>query len=129
MGQAYGEAIHKYPLFQRMQVPGKRRAAPYKKVSCPHAERAATQTICTLSHPLLLASRADLKRLVEAVAKIKENADELVGGGKRSRSTRSGAAATGKAAARKGAAKGRRPTRAGAAAASKSAAKRARGKR
>ena len=47
MGQAYGQAIHKYPLFQGLKVARKHAGAQYRKVSCPHAERAATETICS----------------------------------------------------------------------------------
>ena len=77
MGRSYGRAIHKYPLFQDWKNPKKYTKAQYTKTSCPHAERAATKTICTLSHPLLLADRKSLSRIVEAVAKVKKNADEL----------------------------------------------------
>ena len=78
LGQAYGKAIHKYPLFQTWQNPRKYKNAQYKKTSCPHAERAATQTICTLAHAVLLSDRKTLSGIVEAVAKVKENVDELV---------------------------------------------------
>jgi dTDP-4-amino-4,6-dideoxygalactose transaminase len=77
LGQAYGQAIHRYPLFQRLPMPRKHRGAQYAEVRCPHAEHAATETICTLAHPLLLTDRKSLSRIVEAVARIKENADEL----------------------------------------------------
>jgi len=77
LGQAYGQAIHRYPLFQSLPMPRKHRGAQYAEVRCPHAEHAATETICTLAHPLLLTDRKSLSRIVEAVARIKENADEL----------------------------------------------------
>jgi len=78
MGQGYGQAIHQCALFRNWPPRAGQRQGPYRDVRCPHAERAATQTICTLPHPLLLASRQDLQRLVEAVAKVKENAGELL---------------------------------------------------
>jgi len=80
MGQGYGQAIHQYPLFQQMKVPLKHTGAQYRKTRCPVAERAAAETVCTLLHPVLLENRATLKRLVEAVAKVKEHAHELAKG-------------------------------------------------
>jgi dTDP-4-amino-4,6-dideoxygalactose transaminase len=81
LGQAYGQAIHRYPLFRNWPARPGQEGYPYRNVHCPHAEQAATETVCTIAHPLLLADRSDLERLVEAVAKVKQNIDELVGGG------------------------------------------------
>ncbi|MDA0334147.1 MAG: DegT/DnrJ/EryC1/StrS family aminotransferase [bacterium] len=81
LGQSYGQAIHKYPLFQDLQMPRKYTGAQYKKTRCPNAERAATETVCTLSHQLLLSDRQSLAKVLDAVAKVKDNIDELVGSG------------------------------------------------
>lgn len=78
LGQGYGQAIHQYPLFQEMKIPRRYVGAQYRRTRCPVAERAATETVCTLSHPLLLSDRRTLKRIVEAVARVKEHAHELV---------------------------------------------------
>ena len=61
-----------------------------KLVSGPNAERAATETVCTLSHQLLLSDRKSLAKVLDAVAKVKENIDELVGDGGRRKSARGG---------------------------------------
>ncbi len=77
-GRGYGSALHTYPLFQEMEVPSDRSNCQYKYVSCPVAERLAAQEICTLAHQVLLLDDAQLDRIAEAVAKIRENADELL---------------------------------------------------
>lgn len=78
MGHGYGTPIHKYPLFQNMKVPAKYTKSQYKKVSCPVTERVLADECITLGHTNLLADRRTLDRIVEAVAKIKDNVDELL---------------------------------------------------
>lgn len=78
MGQGYGQAIHQYPLFRRLKQPRRYRGAQYARARYPAAERAAAERVCTLLHPLLLADRPTLKRMVDAVAKVKEQAGDLV---------------------------------------------------
>jgi len=82
IGHGYGTPIHKYPLFQNMKVPGKYTGAQYKKVSCPNAERACRDEICTIHQPALLADRKIIVKVAEAIAKVKENIDELLPTGK-----------------------------------------------
>jgi len=86
MGRGYGQAIYQYPLFQNWENPRVHRKAQYRKTHCPVAENATASTICTLAHPMLLLGRRELKKVVDAVAKVKENAEELheVGAGVRS---------------------------------------------
>jgi dTDP-4-amino-4,6-dideoxygalactose transaminase len=52
----------------------------YEELNLPEAER-FTQEQITIPHPVLLAERADIERIVEAVAKIKTNVDELLPAG------------------------------------------------
>ena len=86
MGHAYGTPIHKYPLFQKMKVPAKYTGAQYRKTRCPVAERALAEELISLGHTNLLADRKTLDKIVQAVAKVKDNVDELLPAGK-SRST------------------------------------------
>ncbi|MBN2582061.1 MAG: DegT/DnrJ/EryC1/StrS family aminotransferase [Planctomycetes bacterium] len=78
MGHGYGRSIHNYPLFQNMKVPGKYAGAQYKKVHCPNTEKACADTLCTIHQAALLADRKQFLKIADAVAKIKDNIDELV---------------------------------------------------
>ena len=78
VGHSYGRAIHKYPLFQNMKVPAAYKNSQYKKVSCPNAERAFADELCAIGHTALLADKAKLKKVAEAIAKVKDNVDELL---------------------------------------------------
>lgn len=78
LGRAYGTPIPHYPLFQNIKMPGKYPNAQYTKTRCPNAERAAYEEIATLSHQFLLADRSELMKVADAVAKVKENVDELL---------------------------------------------------
>jgi dTDP-4-amino-4,6-dideoxygalactose transaminase len=51
---------------------------PWAKTSCPVAERAAYQESVWLPHQLLLGNEQDVDQIVEAVAKIQSNIDELL---------------------------------------------------
>jgi len=75
--RSYGRAIHKYPLFQNLKMPARYKNAQYRRTSCPVAERVFAEELCVFGHTMLLADRADLDRVAEAVAKIKANPDEL----------------------------------------------------
>jgi len=79
-GRAYGTAINKYPLFTEMKVPRKYAMSQYARLSMPVAEDACANRICTFAHPLLLQDRKTLGKVAEAIAKIKDNAEELVSG-------------------------------------------------
>src|SRR6185295_12853061 len=51
---------------------------PWAKTQCPVAERAAYMESVWLPHQLLLGSIEDVDHIVEAVAKIQSNVDELL---------------------------------------------------
>jgi dTDP-4-amino-4,6-dideoxygalactose transaminase len=78
MGRAYGRPIYKYPLFQDLKVPAKYARSQYKKVCCPATERAMEGEVVSLSHQYLLAPKATLAKIAEAVAKVKDNVDALL---------------------------------------------------
>lgn len=78
MGHAYGTPIHKYPLFQNMRVPAKYKGAQYKRVSCPVCERVMADEVVSLHQVNLLADAATIAKMADAVAKIKDNVDELL---------------------------------------------------
>ena len=78
IGRAYGTSINKYPLFQNMDIPAGHKLPAYKDVSMPCSEHANANVVCSVHHPLLLADRKQLKAFAQAVAKIKENVDELL---------------------------------------------------
>lgn len=77
IGKGYGTPIHQYPLFQDMKVPARHAKAQYRRVRCPVTERVLREELCTMSHTTLLADRPKLAKIAEAVAKIKDNLDEL----------------------------------------------------
>ena len=79
MGHAYGKVIHRYPLFQDMQVPPKYCKAQYRKAAYPNAERVMAEELVSLHHVALLADNETLDRIAEAVGRVKENVDELLG--------------------------------------------------
>ena len=78
MGHGYGTPIHKYPLFQNMKVPARYTKSQYKKVRCPVTERILADECLSLGHTDLLADRKTLAKVVAAVAKVKENVDDLL---------------------------------------------------
>ncbi|MEW6751959.1 MAG: DegT/DnrJ/EryC1/StrS family aminotransferase [Candidatus Latescibacterota bacterium] len=75
--QGYGRAIHEYPLFREWVSRDGSGTRPYGAVSCPAAEHAAGQTLCTLAHQLLLCDADAMEGVVEAVAKVQRHAGEL----------------------------------------------------
>jgi dTDP-4-amino-4,6-dideoxygalactose transaminase len=77
-GHAYGRPIHKYPLFQDMKVPAKYTKSNYKKLSLPVSEHVMEGVLVSLGHPNLLAPKATLAKIAEAVQKVKDNAGELL---------------------------------------------------
>ena len=80
IGRGYGQAIHKNPLFQELDMGPGHPNARYREVRCPVAERVSAEEVVTLHHPALLATDAELDGIVAAVAKIRQNADELSDG-------------------------------------------------
>lgn len=78
LGHGYGTAIHNYPLFQNMKVPARYTGAQYKRVRCPNAVKACADTLCTLHQASLMADRKSILKIAEAVAKVKDNVDELL---------------------------------------------------
>lgn len=77
-GKGYGRALHTYPLFQNLVVPADYVNCQYKTVSCPVAERLASQEVCTFSHQVLLHDDEWIDRIAEAVTKVQDNVDELL---------------------------------------------------
>jgi dTDP-4-amino-4,6-dideoxygalactose transaminase len=78
MGHAYGTPIHKYPLFQDMKVPAKYTKSQYKKVSCPVTERILADECISFHQANLMADQKGLDKVIEAVAKVRDNVDELL---------------------------------------------------
>ena len=76
-GRGYGQAIHKNPLFQELDLGPEHPNADYRKIRCPVAERVTTEELVTLHHPALLATDRELDGIIEAVDKIRRHADEL----------------------------------------------------
>ena len=50
---------------------------PWRETSCPVAERAAFEESVWLHHRILLGTKADVDSVIDAVAKIRDNLDEL----------------------------------------------------
>lgn len=78
LGRAYGKPIHKYPLFQELKAPAEHKFSQYAKDSFPVAEHVMANELLSLHHPALLAEDAVIDKIVEAMLKIRENADELL---------------------------------------------------
>ena len=51
---------------------------PWEGAVCPVAERTAYKEAIWISHHLLLGSETDVDQIVEAIAKIQANVDELL---------------------------------------------------
>ena len=77
-GKGYGKALHRYALFQNLDVPAEYKNSQYTRQSFPVSERLAGQELCTFAHQVLLLDDASLDLIPEAIAKIQENADELL---------------------------------------------------
>ena len=81
--------LYKMPLFTSYAKEGPR-ACPvscpyykgdvpdYARLHLPNAERLSTQTSLWLRHPYLLAGESDLRDIVNALAKVRENLDDLL---------------------------------------------------
>lgn len=81
-GTAYGYPLYKNPCFQRKLVRevlwhARRRLPDYEKMHLPAAEKFCAEQQITLGHPLLMADRSELQKVVDAIVKIKANVDEL----------------------------------------------------
>ncbi len=77
---AFYEPLYRAPLwhFRREEFPAFRDSeVAYDHVRCPVAEKAAYEESIWLHHPLLLGGEAELNDIASAIAKIRENADEL----------------------------------------------------
>lgn len=79
-GIGYGTPLYRQPAFSQgsidaMYAPGTRLPL-YEEQYLPAVERFCAEEQVTIPHPVLLADRASLSLLVEAVAKIKANARE-----------------------------------------------------
>jgi dTDP-4-amino-4,6-dideoxygalactose transaminase len=78
VNRCYGTPIYKYPLFQNMKWPAVYKNAQYKKTCCPETERIYANESCALGHTALLADKATIHKIAEAIAKVKANAPALV---------------------------------------------------
>ena len=83
----YRVPLYRQPAFRREAVlplyPEELhdRIPVYEELNLAEAER-FSQEVVTIPHPVLLAERVDLERIVDAVAKIKTNVDELLTAGR-----------------------------------------------
>ena len=82
----YGKTVYRHPVLYDRQVgalgcpltcPYYGRDVDYTKFDCPVAERAVNDEAIWIKQNVLLAESKDMKDIVDAVAKIHENADEL----------------------------------------------------
>jgi hypothetical protein len=71
IGQAYGRALYRNPLFWDMR--DERGRKPYAKVLCPNVERICSEMQVSMGHTALL-SRPLMEAMVAAVARIKKHA-------------------------------------------------------
>ncbi|MFW6058543.1 MAG: DegT/DnrJ/EryC1/StrS family aminotransferase [Phycisphaeraceae bacterium] len=78
VGKGYNRALYDYSLFRELEVPAEHTHCRYEQVDCPVAKRLAEQELCTFTHQTLLLDDAWLDRIAQAVAKIRENVDELI---------------------------------------------------
>lgn len=83
-GAGYGIPQYKNTAFEpdrvRDLLPHVRKLPAYHKLFLPVAERVCAEVQITLPHPVLMAPRRDLKKLVSAFAKVKEHAADLADG-------------------------------------------------
>ncbi len=83
-GAGYAVPLYKNTAFDPDKldevIPLAKKTRPdYRKLCLPASEKFCAEQQITLSHPHLMAPRSELKKIVAAVAKIKENVDELLG--------------------------------------------------
>ncbi|NCO38568.1 MAG: aminotransferase DegT [Armatimonadetes bacterium CG_4_10_14_3_um_filter_66_18] len=80
-GSGYGIPQYKNAAFEpdrlKPVLPHVKKLPAYHKLSLPVSERFCGEQQITLSHPVLMAARSDLKKLVAAFAKVKGNLAEL----------------------------------------------------
>jgi len=78
-GGAYTHALYRNPLFTEARFGRIKEFVEfpdYNEVSCPNCERLCRESV-TLSQRYLLGTREDMRDIVRAVTKIRENLDEL----------------------------------------------------
>jgi len=81
-GTGYGVPLYKNSAFDADKLDevlahAKSTRPDYRKLSLPASEKFCAEQQITLSHPTLMARRGDLKKIVDAIAKIKEHLDEV----------------------------------------------------
>jgi hypothetical protein len=80
-GKAYAMPLYKQRAFTRANLEpfyARRTALPdYEAMHLPAAERVCFEEQITIPHPVLLADREGLQSIVDAVAKLKQNAARL----------------------------------------------------
>ncbi|MEA3345819.1 MAG: DegT/DnrJ/EryC1/StrS family aminotransferase [Chloroflexota bacterium] len=85
-GAGYGMPLYKQPAFERERIepllPESSKPWPdYENMYLPVAEHFCAEEQITLPHQVLLADRSGLQAILDAVAKVKENADEIAAEG------------------------------------------------
>jgi len=84
--EAYGRPLHHNRAFQKagrgntgpVRVPSLNPGPDYDNLHLPVAEQFCYEEQVIMLHEWLLADRSELQKLVDAVAKVKENAEELL---------------------------------------------------
>ena len=81
-GTGYGVPLYKNTAFDPEKLDEvlahvKSRRPDYRKLHLRAAERFCAEQQIAISHPVLMAKRSELKKIVAAIAKIKENVDEV----------------------------------------------------
>ena len=81
-GTGYGIPLYKNTAFDPEKLDEvlahvKGRLPDYREMCLPVAERLCSDEQVTIGHPVLLAKRSELKKLVNAFVKVKENIDEV----------------------------------------------------
>ena len=84
-GTGYGVPLYRNTAFdpdKLDEVLGlfKKERPDYRKIALPVADAFCAEQQITLSHPILMARRGDLTKLLNAITKLKENVDELLAG-------------------------------------------------
>ena len=81
-GTGYGVPLYKNTAFDPHKLDEvlahvKGRRPDYRKLRLPAAEALCAEKQITLAHPALMAERKELRKIVDAFAKVKENIEEL----------------------------------------------------
>ena len=83
---AHGEPIYRNPLFRSMnfgrtgcpiRCPLHRAKVDYTKTCCPEAERLFKDDACAIMHTHFLGPRSDMDKILRAMRKLRDHADEL----------------------------------------------------